>query len=189
MNRKEELRKEILDKRKKISLISLKQKSEEIQKQIFASEKYQNAKRIFLFVSMKTEVDTIPIMKKAWAEGKEVFVPVTGKKGKMYFVSLHSMEELYPTTFGVLEPRKGMEWEEIPKEGDLFLVPGVVFDPKGNRIGYGGGFYDRYFARTKGYQKIGIAFDFQIIEEEIPKEKFDIAIAELVTEKEWRSMK
>jgi len=189
MNRKLELRKEMLDKQKEIPLEILSRKSDEIQKQIFTSRNYQEAKRIFLFVSMKNEVDTITIMVKAWADGKEVFVPITEKKGEMYFVLLQSLDELYPTIFGVLEPRKGREWEDTPRKEDLFLVPGVVFDQKGNRIGYGGGFYDRYFARTQPYQKIGIVFSFQVIEEEIPKEEFDIAVDELLTENEWRRMR
>ena len=97
--------------------------------------------------------------------------------------SFHLLADLQEGRFGVREPLG--EEERVPKKGDLFLVPGALFDRKKNRIGYGGGYYDTYFEKYQGYRKTGIAFSEQISESVIPTEETDIPLDDIVTENGW----
>lgn len=185
MNEKNELRIRILNKRRQMPNDLLKEKSLYITRKILESQYYQEAKRIFTFISMSKEVDTTFLITQAWNDKKEVFVPVTESEGRMYFVPYLEKDELFKTKLGVWEPKKEKMEQTFPQEKDLFLVPGAVFDEQGNRIGYGGGYYDRYFALGGNYKKIGIAFSFQLLKETIPSEKLDRKVDEVITEKEW----
>ncbi len=182
---KKELRKEILKKRSSISLEEKKEKSNAMIGRILKSEAYGKAKRVFSYVNIGFEAETIPILEQAWKDGKAVAVPVAKQNREMYFVEIKSLGELKPTKFGVLEPERSKEWEVIPQKDDLFLVPGSVFDTKGNRFGYGGGYYDTYFERHHGFTKIGLAFELQVREESLPVEAFDKPMDYIVTEKRW----
>lgn len=159
------------------------EKSRKITEYILQSPSYQRAETIFSFVSMGSEVETGYILEQAWQDGKSVAVPKTEKGRKMIFLKIRSFDDLIEGRFGVMEP-VGKE-EMIPKEEDLFLVPGALFDRKKNRIGYGGGYYDTYFEKYRGYQKIGLAFSEQISETEITAEKTDIPLDDIVTENGW----
>ena len=88
-----------------------------------------------------------------------------------------------------MEPAGKKEDAIIPEEGDLFLVPGLLFDRRKNRIGYGGGYYDRYFEKYEGYRKIGLAFSEQISEMDILAAEYDIPLDDIVTENGWEEEK
>lgn len=180
---KKKLREEALQRRNSISEELLAEKSRKITEHILQSDVYQKAKTVFSFVSMGSEVETREILKQAWKEGKTVAVPKTEKKRKMAFLKIESLSDLQEGRFGVMEPKEGEEM--IPAEGDLFLVPGALFDRRKNRIGYGGGYYDAYFEKYRGYRKVGLAFSEQITETGIPTEKYDIPMDDIVTENGW----
>ncbi len=182
---KKELRAEALKQRDAIPLAEREEKSRQIAAYILRSEAYQYAKRIFTFVSMGSEVETKGIMAQAWKDGKTVAVPKTEKGRVMYFLPIESFGDLKEGRFGVMEPLGGQEDAVVPKKGDLFLVPGALFDEKRNRIGYGGGYYDTYFEKYGGYGKIGLAFQFQVGKVPIPAEKTDIPLDNIVTENGW----
>jgi 5-formyltetrahydrofolate cyclo-ligase len=132
---------------------------------------------------MEEEVNTYPLIERAWQDGKTVAVPIAKVRGEMYFVSIVSFSELKKSRFGVMEPQKGKTEEVVPKKKDFFLVPGSVFDQKGNRYGYGGGYYDRYFQQYPNVYKIAAAFSFQVMEFDLQVEVFDIPVDCIVTEK------
>ena len=182
---KKELRKEALAKRDAMLLEEREEKSRRITAHILQSEAYENAKRVFTFVSMGSEVETREIMAQAWKDGKIVAVPKTEKGREMYFLSIESLEDLKEGRFGVMEPLGEKEDALIPEKGDLFLVPGALFDRKKNRIGYGGGYYDTYFEKYKGYGKIGLAFQSQVHTALLPVEETDIPLDDIVTENGW----
>jgi 5-formyltetrahydrofolate cyclo-ligase len=179
------LRRQILEKRNHMSDLDLAEKSLEIEKRIVNSQVYQTASHIFLYYSMPKEVNTKGLITQAWKDNKKVMLPIAKKGGKMYFVPYEPEDVLLQSKFGVMEPQKDSSEEKFPQEGDLFLVPGVVFDKNGGRIGYGGGFYDRYFAKGGCYKKIGVAFSFQVMEENIIQNPLDIKVDELITEEGW----
>ena len=130
---------------------------------ILNSENYKKAETVFSFVSMGSEVETKDILEQAWKDGKTVAVPKTGKGRVMVFLKIESFADLQKGRFGVMEPVT--EAELIPGEDDLFLVPGALFDRKKNRIGYGGGYYDRFIKKHPHAILIGVGYDFQLVEE------------------------
>jgi 5-formyltetrahydrofolate cyclo-ligase len=177
---KKELRNSFLEQRNNMPECDIKAKSEIIKHKLFGLEEYRNSKQIFTYVNMGNEVITTDIINQALTDGKVVAVPkIIKKDNTMIFVEIQSLEELRVGHFNVLEP---ISCEQI--ESDLqtiFLVPGAVFDLKGYRIGYGGGYYDRYLSNAKALYKIGLAYDFQRINE-IPKEEYDIAVDCVITD-------
>lgn len=143
---------------------------------------YQNAAVILCFVSFGTEVDTHAFIKEALQEGKRIFVPyIPSKKEGMKACEIKDFSELEMGYFNILTPKEEYRrlTEEVP---DLVVVPGVVFSQDGYRIGYGGGFYDRYLgAQKKPIPTIGIGFAVQVVQD-VPVEPFDMPIDKLITE-------
>nr|HPK00418.1 5-formyltetrahydrofolate cyclo-ligase [Candidatus Hydrogenedentota bacterium] len=114
------------------------------------------------------------------ASSQPVLVPVTLGKGRMLWSRLESMEELAPAAFGVLEPRPEYRRDMAPPADSVVLVPGLAFTESGWRIGYGGGYFDRFLAEFPG-TKIAIAYALQLIPE-MPAEAHDIPMDIIVTE-------
>lgn len=179
---KNTLRQKVLKKRKEMSKEDRQEFSNKIINFICNSNRFEKADTVFTFVSMAEEVNTYPLIEQAWQDGKKVAVPIAKKGGKMYFVPLYSLLELNESRFGVMEPQKGENEEVIPRKTDIFLVPGSVFDKNGNRYGYGGGFYDRYFQCYPDIFKIGIAFSLQITEFDLQVDTYDKPVDCVVTE-------
>ena len=180
---KKKFREEALAKRNSIPSEVRAEKGRQITEHILQSNVYKQAKTVFSFVSMGSEVETREILRQAWRDGKTVAVPKTENGRKMIFLRIDSFADLKEGRFGVMEPTTGEE--VVPETGDLFLVPGALFDRKKNRVGYGGGYYDTYFEKYRGYRKIGIAFSEQITEMDIPTAEYDIPLDDIVTENGW----
>ncbi|KGX85025.1 5-formyltetrahydrofolate cyclo-ligase [Pontibacillus marinus] len=152
-----------------------------IHKALLNTSSYQNAKVIGCTISQEHEIDTKPIIEQAWKDGKTIAVPKCNAKQKeLTFRKLTSFEELETVYFGLKEPKEE-ETEVVTKERiDLMLVPGLMFDQRGYRIGYGGGFYDRYleyFNQTT----IALATEEQLMNQ-VPNDPFDIPVQHLITE-------
>lgn len=179
---KKKWRAEALARRNAIPSEKRAEKSTAIVGQLLQSEDYRRAACIFSYVSIGSEVETRELLAYALRDGKAVAVPKTGKNRKMEFLQIFSLEDLQEGRFGVMEPVSGMV--RIPQGEDLFLVPLVSFDGKKNRLGYGGGYYDTYFAEHTGYRRIGLAFSEQK-EQDLPTEEWDIPLDAIVTENEW----
>ena len=138
---------------------------------------YKKAKTVSFFVSFGSEVDTHDMIKEALKE-KEVCVPVV--QGDYIALSkINGLGDLDKEgKYGILEPSSIIE---IDKElVDLIIVPGVAFDKKGYRIGYGRGYYDKLLKEFNG-KTIGLAFSLQIVNK-IPKEEHDIRVDKVITE-------
>lgn len=128
---------------------------------------YKQATTIGIYVSFNQEVHTIPFIEEMFID-KKVCIPKI-EDHQMQFHQIESLKNIKRNSYGILEPENE---NTISKEQiDLLIVPIVAFDKKYQRIGYGGGYYDRYLANFKG-KTIGIAFSFQEIEEIVP-EKYD----------------
>ncbi|MBQ2879106.1 MAG: 5-formyltetrahydrofolate cyclo-ligase [Anaerotignum sp.] len=180
---KKKLRTEALSKRDHIPAEERVKKSRKITEYILQSDVYKQAKVVFSFVNMGSEAETREILRQAWKDGKAVAVPKTEKGRVMVFLKIESFADLKEGRFGVLEPVSQIEM--IPEKGDLFLVPGALFDSRKHRLGYGGGYYDTYFEKYQGYRKIGLAFSEQMTEKDIPTEVYDIPLDDIVTENGW----
>ena len=144
---------------------------------------YQKADVIYAYVDCKHEVETSDIIRAAWADGKRVAVPkVLGQDMKFFYItSLETdLEEGY---FGIREPYEIHPADDKADESHaLMLMPGVAFDEERHRIGYGGGFYDRFLEAHPALPHIALAFEFQV-KESVPFESFDICPEKIVTEK------
>ncbi len=150
---------------------------------ILGHQWYYLAKNILVFVSYGSEIDTSEIIKDALRKRKKVFVPrVVGED--MVFYRIYDMDELKEGYKGIPEPSLSEEpfcYQEELAEDTLMIMPGVVFDRKRNRIGYGKGFYDRYLADKTALQNKTIAVGYQCqMLEEIPAEKTDIRPCQII---------
>jgi len=148
---KGEIRKEALDARLTLSPAEVTRKSALITARLLALAEYRRAVVVMTYVDFRNEVQTKEFIRQSLAHGKKVAVPVTDLSNKRLVPSLliNYPEDLAPGAWGILEPAPGCLRPLDPEEIDLVLVPGVAFDEKGNRLGYGGGFYDRFLPQTR----------------------------------------
>ncbi|WP_313232756.1 5-formyltetrahydrofolate cyclo-ligase [Tissierella praeacuta] len=179
------LRKKILQKRAELSTENIVNYSNIIENKLYKMDYYKNAKTIMSFISFGDEIITHEIIKNSIKNGKSVVVPITIPETKKLKVSkILDFSELEIGYYNILTPKKDflrfIDFNTI----DLVLVPGVVFARDGYRVGYGGGYYDRFLSKFKEkVNTIGLAFDLQIVEE-VPKDSFDIPVDFIITEKE-----
>ncbi|VUW97393.1 putative 5-formyltetrahydrofolate cyclo-ligase [Streptococcus constellatus] len=144
---KADLRKAIVRKLKRQELIVKQQRDVLLTQYLLESSVYQHARTVATYLSLPHEFDTRLFIEQAQADGKRVLTPKTYPEGRMVFVD-YDPNDLELTAFGVWEPRS----ERVVEKAhiDLIHVPGVAFNKSGYRIGYGGGYYDRYLADFKG---------------------------------------
>lgn len=135
---------------------------------------------LLAYVDAKREVETRLLMQQAWNEGKKVAAPRVDGNGIMHYYYLNSLDELEPGSFGIMEPKENCRICEL--EEGLMLMPGVAFDENCHRVGYGGGYYDRYLEKHPGLLHIALAFEFQMFPE-VPFEDHDILPELIVTER------
>ena len=171
------IRKQIFAARKQCSDAQVEEWSHQITDQVLKLSEFVKAKHILAYADYNHEVMTRYIIEEAWKAGKEVAVPkVVGKD--MIFYRLTDFSQLEPGYFGIPEPVRGeiVKWEDA-----LMVVPGVAFDPENNRVGYGGGFYDRFLEKHPDITRLAVAFDFQILDL-VPTEPTDICPQIIVTQ-------
>lgn len=177
---KKKIRKEYIEIRKNIKNKS--EKSKIIFDKLVNNEKYINSKVIALYNSLESEVDTNELIEYSLKIGKIVLLPkVDGKELKFY--RIYDNEELIKSSFGVLEPIENSKNLFLDKDIDLVIVPGICFDMKKNRLGFGGGFYDRFLS-NKNIDNIAICFDEQILINKIlPVSLYDISVKKIITDR------
>mgnify|MGYP003295633210 FL=1 len=177
---KNKIRKEILALRKAMPIYLLEENSRIIAEKVITHPKYQAAELVFAYIDAKGEVITKDIIEHAWSNNKRVVVPKV-QGDRMEFYEIASYHDLEPGCFGIMEPKiTCMEITDIPKNS-VVIMPGVAFDKTGNRIGYGKGYYDKYFSKYPDLCKIAIAFSLQIVSE-IQADKFDVKADCVITE-------
>jgi len=182
MKDKVKLRKEILARRKALSKEERKALSRKILQHFLESPFFSKARTIFLYASFGSEVETFELIGKAILRGKLIALPRTHlREKKLSFHRLYTLGELVPGPYGILEP-PGTNLEIPLERADLVIVPGVAFDRRGYRLGYGGGFYDRLLSKTR-VLKIALAFALQVLPK-IPTKAHDIRVDYIFTERE-----
>ncbi len=166
---KKEIRTEIINKMRVMDRKEKAQKDQELLDQLLTSSYYQDAKIIATYLPMPHEYKTPLLIKQAIKDGKTIVVPKTYPKGRMIFV-VYDPKHMARTSYGLMEPVSEIEVDKSTI--DLIHVPGVAFNQKGYRIGYGGGFYDRYLSDYKGYTVSTIyecqKSDFEVESHDIP---------------------
>ncbi len=147
-------------------------------------DELRNAQTVHIYVSsVNREVHTHEIILALLDEGKRVIVPrCSPEPARLQHIRINSLDELKPARFGLLEPVHVPENEVAPAEFDLIIAPLLAFDRKGNRLGFGGGYYD-YLFRHSHCPRIGLAYSFQETQS-LPIEPHDRQLDTVVTEKE-----
>ncbi|WP_270339940.1 5-formyltetrahydrofolate cyclo-ligase [Bacillus mobilis] len=176
------LRKQIIEHMNSLSEERYTTLSEQIAFSLYAQKEWAEAKTIGITLSMENEVNTYPIIEKAWEEGKNVVVPKCNKGTRtMSFRQISNFDQLETVYMNLREPIPALTEEVGADDIDLQIVPGVAYTGRGERIGYGGGFYDRYLVHYKG-KTLSLAYSFQMVEH-IPVEPFDKNVEKIITEK------
>ncbi len=184
-NQKIQLREILKKKRAEISNSEKTYFSKIITDHLLSLEQLKKAETVFAYISYSTEVETHQLIQSLLASGKKVLVPKIIDSQVMHSQQLNNWAELKPGKLGILTPGKG-EIYTLPI--DVAITPGLGFTLEGHRIGFGAGYYDRWFSSHKVKLKIAIAFEKQIIES-LPIEETDVAIDVLLTEKRFITVK
>ena len=172
---KAELRKKILQEMKTLSQEQKQAMDRDLTERFLQHPFYQEAKVIATYLSFPHEFQTQELIEQALKDGKKVLIPKTYPKGRMEFV-VYDPQQLAKTSFGLLEPQGDLEVVE-PSQIDLIHVPGLAFTTEGYRIGYGGGYYDRYLEHFAGHTMSTI-YPCQV--QEFNFENHDIPVQEVL---------
>ena len=173
---KKELRKKFIIERNNLTEKYRSDSSSKILSNLEGNQLFESAEKVFIFIGFDSEIATLPFIKK-WIHKKHIFVPKIDNK-TMNLVHLTTIEDLAPGHFGILEPTGTTYYNE---EVDLVITPSIVFDKNGYRLGYGKGYYDKYFATNKHKTSIGLSYD-KLLQEKIPTDKYDEKVDIIITE-------
>lgn len=145
--------------------------------QLISMKAFQKSRNIYIYISFRSEMPTEILIERMINDGKTVVVPkIEGEE--MHFYPIRSLSDCRPGAMGILEPEGKGEPFSLP---GLCLTPGLAFDKDGYRLGYGGGFYDRFFAQHPYIERTGIGFSCQIYDR-IPRQPHDIRLQAIVTD-------
>lgn len=169
---KKELRAQIRQKKRAMTADQIDTASRKLMEKFCSTDYYRNARTIYGYLPYNQEVCTVPILEQAIRDGKTVAVPkVYGET--MRFIVLEDLSQVETGYAGIPEPVA-----DAPVAGDptaLVLMPGLAFDASGNRMGYGGGFYDRFLAQEPEHPTVALCYGFQMVAS-IPTDSYDIPV-------------
>lgn len=178
---KQEIRKILKKKRGMLTVSRILLYSHQILEKLLAEPMYQQADVILAYMSFASEVDTRYLIEKALQQGKQVAVPRCTDRETMEFYYITSRTQLSPGSYGIMEPTTSEKVDATDGKQYLCLVPGIGFDLEGNRLGYGGGYYDRYFKRYPDIGRIMLAYEMERVDR-LPRESFDMPVQIILTE-------
>lgn len=186
--RKDLIRKQYLDLRKKRDSFHCFQFSWEIQRKILTSVDYLNSKVIGLYYPIMNEAHTFRIITRSLMDAKIIGLPVIVNQ-KLSFREIDCIKNLKLGPYSILEPNNSNRL--LSNELNMIIVPGIAFDLLGNRIGYGKGYYDKFLdsINSSELKIVGIGYDFQLLDDCIESNEFDVKLHSLYTEKRILSFK
>ena len=169
---KKTLRTQIREQKRAMTPEQIEKASRALTEQFLALEVYRNAKTLYGYLPYNQEVRTVPILARALADGKQVAVPkVYGDE--MRFICLTDLTQVETGYAGIPEPIADEPIADDPAA--LVLMPGLAFDKEGHRIGYGGGFYDKFLNAEPTHPTVALCYAFQMVEN-LPTEEFDVPV-------------
>lgn len=169
---KQELRRMIREKKRAMTPEEIEQKSLRLGELFLQSEMYRSAKTVYGYLPYNQEVRTVPMLEQAIRDGKRVAVPKC-YGDEMRFIYMDDLTKVEKGYAGIPEPIA--DEPVADDETALVLMPGMAFDPAGHRIGYGGGFYDKFLAEEPGHPTLALCYDFQVLER-LETEEYDIPV-------------
>ncbi len=173
---KKSLRTTLLAKREGLTLKERQEKEKQILAHLFSHEAFVNAIHIMTYVSFGSEIETSPLLELAYSRRKCIYVPRL-QEGDIVAVAITSKEQLGKGRFGILEPLWGQA--TVPWGLELIIVPGLAFSKEGYRLGYGGGYFDRFLPKTEG---VTIGLSFHSFLQDFPKDPWDVPVNHVITE-------
>ena len=169
---KQELRRTIRERKRAMTEEEIVERSNALAEKFYNSPAYQAASTIYGYLPYNQEVRTVPMLQRALDEGKRVAVPkVYGEE--MRFIYLEDLTQVSKGYAGIPEPIADAPVAEDQQA--LVLMPGLAFDPQGHRIGYGGGFYDKFLAKEPHHPTLALCYEFQM-QAHLDTEEFDIPV-------------
>ena len=166
------LRRQIRLQKRQMTEAEIVRKSEQLFHLFTATQSYRNAKSIYGYMSYNQEVRTLPILEQALRDGKRVAIPKCYGP-EMRFIWMEDLSLTKKSSCGIPEP---ISDEPVADDNTaLVLMPGMAFDRDGHRIGYGGGYYDKFLATEPDHPTLALCYDFQLVEK-LPTEDFDIPV-------------
>lgn len=169
---KQELRRAIRERKRAMTEEEIVERSNALAEKFYNTPAYQAASTIYGYLPYNQEVRTVPMLQRALDEGKRVAVPkVYGEE--MRFIYLEDLTQVSKGYAGIPEPIADAPVAEDKRA--LVLMPGLAFDPQGHRIGYGGGFYDRFLAQEPHHPTLALCYEFQM-QAHLDTEEFDIPV-------------
>ena len=169
---KTELRQMIRAKKRAMTLAEIEEKSEALGRLFRESEAYQNARTIYGYLPYNQEVRTVAMLEQAMADGKRVAVPKC-YGDEMRFIFMDDLSLVAPGYANIPEPVA--DGPIADDETALVLMPGLAFDKEGHRIGYGGGFYDKFLAAEPHHPTLALCYDFQM-QDHVETQEFDVPV-------------
>lgn len=169
---KKELRRMIREKKRAMTQQEIQDASRRLFDLFIQTPQYQNAKTVYGYLPYNQEVRTVPILERSLADGKRIAVPkVFGDE--MKFIYLDDLSRVESGYSGIPEPVDDGPEGDDPQA--LVLMPGLVFDPQGHRIGYGGGFYDKFLCKEPEHPTVALCYGFQVLDH-IETDEYDIPV-------------
>lgn len=180
---KSKIRRKILSQRNSIHINTIVMNSKSINNNILAIEEYRSSKSLGIYYPIGSEVQTFDLIRDSLNDNKTVCLPKIIDSTTIEFFKIieNSFEKIsfQKGKYGISEP--SFSTETIDKI-DMLIIPGIAFDLRGNRIGYGKGYYDRFLSSRKAKYKIGLAYEIQVLNN-IPNNELDVPVDIIVTEK------
>lgn len=178
---KQQLRQRIREQKRAMKPEQVKNASRHLTAAFLASYQYRNAKSIYGYLPFNQEVDTRAILTQALSDGKRVALPKTYGE-QMHFIWITDLAAVQKAALGCPEPIADTPVADDPDA--LVLLPGLAFDLRGGRMGYGGGYYDRFLAE-ESHPTVALCYGFQLVSR-VPAEKHDLRIDCIISTEEWR---
>ena len=184
MTDKKLLRREFLAQRAAISVDERNLVSHELIKKFLTTEIYRAAKILMAYAAMPDEIQLNELFAACFIDKKIIAIPLIVGKGEMRAVEVPSFDSLEIGAFNIPTVKKNLRRFIEPAQIDCIIVPGAAFDTQGNRLGLGGGFYDRFLPQAVNAKKIALAYDFQLVNS-LPIEPHDAKIDAVLTPKRF----
>jgi 5-formyltetrahydrofolate cyclo-ligase len=183
--KKKELRKKVQEIRDELDPEQRRILSSQVSSNLWSVPEFVEAEIILFFIAFRSEVDTLPMIHRALEENKTVCVPCTDINDKSMVASriLDLDYDLFTGNYDIPEPKRECLRPLAAEKIDVILMPGVAFDMRGGRLGYGAGYYDRFIENCQPHCKlIALAFELQIVDR-VPCADHDAPIHKIITEK------
>lgn len=178
MEEKEALRRKMKQLRQRLTQEERENISTAVEKQLFSMREFIECQIFFTYLSYGKEIPTHALTEEAIRLGKLVAAPKVTGEGRLTFYQIHALSDCVPGAYGILEPKSGREL--APDMGkSLLLLPGLAFTKAGGRLGYGGGYYDRYLAAYPQVFSAACAYPFSVVDD-LPEQAHDIRADALV---------